>query len=257
MSSKKSSFQFEHEKTGKWDWLRPHLIAASGEFIGTVLFLYFALSGAQVSALLSPGAQNDPQEILYVSLSFGMSLAVVAWAFYRISGGLFNPAVVVGMCVSGTLPWIRGAFLIPVQILGGITAAALVQCMFPGDLGAQTMLGNGASITQGLFIEMFSTSLLVFTILMLAAEKSNIRPMAPVGIGLSLFVAELSAIVFTGGSLNPARTFGPCVVEKSFPGYHWIYWVGPTLGGLLAAAYYRFIKAVGYEDANPGQDDTK
>lgn len=60
---------------------------------------------------------------------------------------------------------------------------------------------------------------------------------------------------FTGGSLNPARSFGCAVAGRSFPGYHWIYWLGPALGALLAAAYYRFVKWVHYEEANPGQDE--
>jgi aquaporin related protein len=57
---------------------------------------------------------------------------------------------------------------------------------------------------------------------------------------------------FTGGSLNPARSFGPAVASRSFVG--WIYWIGPCLGALLAAAYYRFVKHFNYEQANPGQD---
>src|ERR1700761_7706265 len=56
------------------------------------------------------------------------------------------------------------------------------------------------------------------------------------------------------GSLNPARSFGPCVVLHSFPGYHWIYWLGPALGSLIAVGFYRFVKMLEYETANPGQD---
>lgn len=77
---------------------------------------------------------------------------------------------------------------------------------------------------------------------------------APVGIGLSLFIAELSGVYYTGGSLNPARSFGPCVVVHTFENYHWIYWVGPLLGSLLASGFYKFIKMLEYETANPGQD---
>lgn len=104
-----------------------------------------------------------------------------AWVFFRISGGLFNPAVTVGMALIGALPWIRGALLIFVQILGGITAAALVACMFPGNLTVQTTLGGGTSVVQGLFIEMILTAQLVFTIFMLAAEKHKGTFIAPVG----------------------------------------------------------------------------
>lgn len=90
--------------------------------------------------------------------------------------------------------------------------------------------------------------------LMLAVEKHKGTFIAPVGIGLALFVCELSGVYFTGGSLNPARSFGPCVALGSFPNYHWIYWVGPCLGSLIAVGLYRFLKALEYETANPGQD---
>ena len=99
------------------------------------------------------------------------------------------------MVITGTLPAVRGLLLFPAQILGGIVAPALVSCMFPGAMPVTTSLSNGTSVAQGVFIEMFLTSYLVFTILMLAAEKSKATFIAPVGIGLSLFVAELSGTV--------------------------------------------------------------
>jgi aquaporin related protein len=74
-----------------------------------------------------------------------------------------------------------------------MSAAALVSCMFPGDIAiVNTTLSPGTSIAQGVFIEMFLTSLLVFIVLMLAAEKSKDTFIAPLGIGLALFVAELA-----------------------------------------------------------------
>ncbi|KAF2653043.1 aquaporin [Lophiostoma macrostomum CBS 122681] len=245
------------------DNIRNHFIAMSGEFVGTVLFLFFALSGAQVANSIPSSAGltveqtgSNPQQLQYIALCFGFSLAVNAWVFFRISGGLFNPAVTLGMCLIGALPWIRGTLLFVTQILGGIASSALVSCMFPGSLNVQTSLGGGTSIVQGLFIEMFLTAELVFTIFMLAAEKHKGTFIAPVGIGLALFVAELSGVYFTGGSLNPARSFGPAVVDRQFDGYHWIYWVGPMLGSIVAAGFYKFIKALEYETANPGQDSS-
>lgn len=61
-------------------------------------------------------------------------------------------------------------------------------------------------------------------------------------------------VYFTGGSLNPARSFGPAVVTGQFDGYHWIYWVGPLLGTLLAYGFYKLMKVAEYETVNPGQD---
>lgn len=176
------------------------------------------------------------------------------------------------MVITGTLPAVRGALLFPAQILGGIVAAALVSCLFPGPLAVQTTLTNGVSIAQGLFIEMFLTAELIITVLMLAAEKTKATFIAPVGIGLSLFVAELAGsfhkchvlhspltlckgVYFTGGSLNPARSFGPCVANRNFQGYHWIYWLGPAFGACISGGYFRFVKYFNYEEvANPGQD---
>lgn len=117
-----------------------------------------------------------------------------------------------------------------------------------------TELSGGASAVQGLFIETLLTAQFVFTIIMLAAEKHKGTFLAPIGIGLSLFISELTGVYFTGGSLNPARSFGPCVVLHRFPGYHWIYWVGPLLGAIIASIFYHLVKTLEYETANPGQD---
>jgi len=97
------------------------------------------------------------------------------------------------MVVSGTLPWFRGVVLLPAQILGGIVAAAIIDCILPGPVGTvKTTLAPGMSIAQGVFFEMFLTCELVFTVLMLAAEKSKDTFIAPIGIGLALFVAEIA-----------------------------------------------------------------
>ncbi len=78
------------------------------------------------------------------------------------------------------------------QILGGIAAAATVSALFPGPLNVQASLGQGTTITQGLFIEMFLTAQLVFTTFMLAAQEHRGTIIAPVGIGLSMFIAEMT-----------------------------------------------------------------
>ncbi|KAJ4180717.1 hypothetical protein NW755_011612 [Fusarium falciforme] len=127
--------------------------------------------------------------------------------------------------------------------------------MFPGQVEqANTLLGPNTSVARGVFLEMFFTAQLVFVVLMLAAEKSRDTFLAPVGIGLALFVALIPGVSVTGGSANPVRSFGCAVAGASFPGYHWIYWVGPALGATLAALYYRLVKRLHYEEANPGQD---
>lgn len=99
------------------------------------------------------------------------------------------------MCLVGAIPWVRGAFLFISQILGAIASAAIVAVLFPGPLNVRTSLLPGTSVTQGLFIEMFLSAQLLFTIFMLAAEKHKGTFIAPIGIGLSLFIAEMTGPV--------------------------------------------------------------
>lgn len=70
-----------------------------------------------------------------------------------------------------------------------------------------------------------------------------------IGIGLSLFLTELIGVPFTGGSFNPARSLATAAVNHNFPHYHWIYWVGPLLGGILAAGLYSLTKVLEVETA--------
>ena len=182
--------------------IRNHFIAMCGEFAGTFLFLFFAFTGTQVANSQTQGGTtttvaqgSNPAQLLYISLCFGFSLAVNAWVFFRVSGGLFNPAVTFGMVLVGAVPAIRGALLFISQIVGAIAAAGIVSVLYPGPLNVRTSLGAGTSKAQGVFIEMFLTTELVFTIFMLAAEKHKATFIAPVGIGLALFIAELAGML--------------------------------------------------------------
>ncbi|CZS91986.1 related to aquaporin [Rhynchosporium agropyri] len=226
MRSRTSSLKSDRLPFLNWvpDNARNHLVATIAEYVGTTLFLLFAFAGTQVALAAYPAEPN---------------------------------VVSLGMCLVGALPYLRGAFLVFAQILGGVTAAAIVSALLPGPLTVRTSLGGGTTVVQGLFIEMFLSALLVFTIFMLAAEKHKGTFIAPVGIGLSLFVAELMGVYYTGGSVNPARSFGPSVVTHNFHSYHWIYWVGPMLGAIVASGFYLLMKMLEYETANPGQDSSK
>ncbi|KAH7094390.1 aquaporin-like protein [Paraphoma chrysanthemicola] len=251
--------------TNRW---RNEIVAALAEFAGTFMFLFFAFGGTQVAntaAIYSDRATSGQEDngitqapntsvLLYISLIFGFSLMVCVWVFFRVSGGLFNPAVTLGLYLIGAITPVRAGLCFLSQMLAGMCSAAVVSAILPGPLNVSTTLGSGVTPAMGVFLEMFLTSLLVFTIFMLAAEKHKATFLAPIGIGLSLFVAEMVGVFFTGGSLNPARSFGPCVVTRNFPGYHYIYWFGPAMGTLLAFGMYKIVKIVEYQTVNPGQD---
>ena len=73
--------------------VKDHFIAMTGEFVGTILFLWFAFGATQIANTVSPPGSGGLAQLFYISTAFGFSLAVSAWSFYRVSGGLFNPAV--------------------------------------------------------------------------------------------------------------------------------------------------------------------
>ena len=96
------------------------------------------------------------------------------------------------MALIGALPLVTAALLVIAQLLGAITAAGVVSAVFPGPLSVRTRLGAGTSISRGVFIEKFLTAMLIFCIFMLAAEQHRSTYLAPIGIGLALFIAELA-----------------------------------------------------------------
>jgi len=100
------------------------------------------------------------------------------------------------------MSWIRGFLIVVSQIAGAISSAGIVSILFPGPLVIRTSLGGGTKAVQGVFIEMFLTAQLVFTIFMLAAEKHKATYIAPIGIGLSLFIAELTGTPSAVSCLN-------------------------------------------------------
>lgn len=98
-----------------------------------------------------------------------------------------------GLSLAGKLPWARTAFLIPAQLLASMCAGGLAAAMFNDEIvSVNTLLSAETSTAKGLFIEMFMTAELVFVILMLAVEKSKDTFLAPIGIGLALFICELT-----------------------------------------------------------------
>lgn len=240
------------------DSVRNHLIAVIGEFCGTFLFLLFAELIAQI-ANQSPFVTkkeegSSPQQLVMIAFGFGFSVMVNVFIFFRISGGQLNPAVSLTLALVRAIPPVRAALLMVTQIVAGIAAAGAVSAMTPGPIAFNNALGGDASRSQGLFIEMFATALLCTTVLFMAVEKHRGTFMAPLAIGLSLFVGHLFAVYYTGAGINPARSLGPNVIMGSFPNYHWIYWLGPILGSFLSAILHYLLKYLHYETANPGQD---
>lgn len=164
-----------------------------------------------------------------------------------------NAKVTLGLVLVGAVKPLRALIILPTQLVAAIAAAAVVDGLLPGPLTVANSLKNGTNTAQGLFLEMFLTSQLVITVYFLAVEKHRATFLAPIGIGVSAFLAHIAGTNYTGTSINPARSFGPACIQ-GFVGVHWIFWLGPFMGSILAFVVYTVLKWLEYQTANPGQD---
>uniref|UniRef100_A0A3Q3X1J3 Uncharacterized protein n=1 Tax=Mola mola TaxID=94237 RepID=A0A3Q3X1J3_MOLML len=130
------------------------------------------------------------------------------------------------------------------ECLGAITGSGILYLVTPaavrGSLGVTTV-NAGLSVGHGLLVELLITFELVFTVFATCDPKrTDLGGSAGLAIGFAVAIGHLFAIPYTGASMNPARSFGPAMVTLNFEN-HWVYWVGPILGGLLAAGLYEYL----------------
>jgi len=235
------------------------LLAASIEALGTFLFLFGAYGAinaqfaSAAAAGMNPTGIAGPAGVLMIATAFGLSLLVVAWALYRVSGGIFNPAVTVGLVIAGAITARRGIMFFIAQLAGALCASGLIQALLPGKFIGANLRSADISIAQAFFLELVLTCLFVLVILMLAVEKKRDTYLAPIGIGLALFLVHIVAIPYTGCGVNPARSLAASVSQDAWTD-QWIFWFGPLLGGALAGLLYTALKRIDYEVLNPGQD---
>lgn len=236
--------------------MKNHHIAFLGEFFGTFIFLWVAFVIAQIANQdpTIPTIGSNPPQLIMISFGFGFGVMMGVFMFFRISGGNLNPAVTLTLVLARAIPPVRGAVMMAAQMLAGMAAAGAASAMTPGPIAFANALGGGCSKARGVFLEAFGTTILCLTVLLMAVEKSRATFMAPFVIGISLFLGRLVCVYYTGAGLNPARSFGPAVASRSFPNYHWIYWVGPFLGSCIAFGIWKIFKVLNYETCNPGQD---
>ena len=206
------------------------------EFIGTFLLVLF---GCGVAAMLG----KNPSASIATALAFGVALVVLVYAFALASGANFNPAVSLGLAVDGRMSYNQMAGYWIVQFAGGILAAALLLYLLGEASGLGASIGSltNSFPWKAVLVEAIITFILVFTVLVVTANASY-TAVSGIAIGLALFIAVLFGFYLTGGSANPARSLGPAIFTNNLSTV-WIYFVGPLLGGLIAALAYRYIYA--------------
>jgi len=232
--------------------LHKDLIQAGGEFFGTFFFLFIGFGAIQASLLHK---ENFLQSI---SIAFGLGLTLSVWVTYRISGGALNPAVVFALFLLNKITPRKALFYVIGELLGATCAAFTIATIIPNAWGVKFLGANEvfAPVTyfQGFFIEFFLTAGLVLVVLFIAVDKSKATFIAPLLIGLYVYVAHLVSIPYTNTSLNPARTFGASVVTGVWTA-HWLFWTGPLAGAAFGAGVWQLFKHFDYESLNIGQED--
>ncbi|KAJ9536939.1 hypothetical protein OSB04_029672 [Centaurea solstitialis] len=159
------------------------------------------------------------------------------------------------MAVGGNITIITGLFYWIAQLLGSIVACFLLQFVTGGLAVPTHGVADGMNGLQGVVMEIIITFALVYTVYATAADpkKGSLGTIAPIAIGFIVGANILAAGPFSGGSMNPARSFGPAVVSGDFS-QNWIYWVGPLIGGGLAGFIYGDVFIGSYE-ALPASED--
>ncbi|MGH7681056.1 MAG: MIP/aquaporin family protein [Candidatus Eiseniibacteriota bacterium] len=204
------------------------------EMIGTFALVFFG-AGAILQHQVTQAVG-----ITGIALAHGIAILVCVYAFGHISGGHFNPAVTFGMLVTKRIRFSGAISYWIAQLAGACVAAWILRTTYFGPtdalLGALT-LAPGISPMKGMFLEAIMAFMLVIVIFGTAVDPRAPKGFAGLAIGLTLVGNILVGASLTGAAFNPARAFGPALMAGHWQD-QWIYWVGPLLGGAIAALLY-------------------
>lgn len=224
------------------------------ELIGT-LILVFSI------CIVVTSADNGNTSIKDISLVHFLVLGGLINSLGPVSGAHFNPAVTFQFIVFKQIPIGIGVFYIILQLIGSMLGALLAFLMLPATWIETTKLksrmatnaiNSDFNIIQGLVGEILVTFVLVLSIWGVAVQKQSNNVFASWCIAGVVATGVLLLGPITGNSLNPARSFGPALVFGSFDNEHWVFWIGPIVGGLLAGLLY---KTTYYKEQTPFQSD--
>lgn len=220
------------------------------ELVGTMLLVFFGCGTAvAVNTYLNTNLNIAvPWSIVIISLAFGLVLIALIAMIGKVSGCHVNPAVSIAHVITGRMSIFDCVYYVVAQIVGGIVGAALLAMIMgsTASLGAnffeasQTIsLGAMVTAQKALMVEIILTFTFVLTVLS-ATKKENCN--TGLVIGLTLTLVHLMGMVFTGTSVNPARSIGPALLTgETAISQLWVFIVGPLVGGILAALFYRIV----------------
>ncbi|SDJ49977.1 aquaporin Z [Frankineae bacterium MT45] len=228
------------------------------EFIGTAILVI----GGVGTAVISGSVVGN----LGVAFAFGLTLLFLVYAIGPISGCHVNPAVTIGLLVTGKINVRDAIAYIIAQVAGGIVGALIVLGIAEGRPGyIRSIKGLGQNgygvhspanynLGSGFVTEVVMTFLLVFVVLA-ATDRIGTSALAGLAIGLTLTVIHLVSIPVTNTSVNPARSIGPALFAGNGAiGQLWLFIVAPIIGGVIGAGVYRGIWGPGVALGEPALD---
>ncbi|XP_043513406.1 aquaporin AQPAe.a isoform X2 [Frieseomelitta varia] len=213
------------------------LLKLFAETLGTLLLVLIGCASC-----ITWTADNPPT-VVHIAFTFGLAVASLVHVLGPISGCHVNPAVSLGLLVSGNCSFLKALCYIVCQCCGAIVGSGILKLLIPTEatnkgLGV-TDLGSWVNEIQGIFMEAIVTFLLLLVVHAVTDPKrTDTKGWAPLAIGLTITVAHMAAVPVTGSSMNPARSLGPAIVQGKWHN-QWIYWVGPILGGCAAGGLYK------------------
>ncbi len=221
------------------------------EFIGTMVLVVL---GCGTAMLVGCDAENGCGYVL-TALAFGLVIVAMAYSIGNISGCHINPAVSLGVLISGGMKAADFFGYIVSQCLGAFAGAGVLAAIFglgkvpdqTGGFGSNGLAGVNGSAVAGLLVECFLTFVFVLAILGVTSKKAGHGSFGGLVIGLTLTLVHILGIGLTGTSVNPARSFGPALVAlmqgNAAPmGCLWVFIVGPFVGAALAAVVYKCLE---------------
>jgi MIP family channel proteins len=213
------------------------------ELLGTFTLVAIGPGAAMVAARTHAFGQTS------VALAFGLAVTLIVASSGHLGGAHVNPAVTIGFWSVGRF---RSSDVIPyvaAQCVGAVLASLLCGWLI-GPVGAFGATIPSLPIAQSFVVEMGYTGILSFVIMAVATDDRTPSGEAPFAIGATVFAGALVTGPLTGGSFNPARSLGPAVASGIWMA-HWLYWVAPILGAVLAMQLYDHLRSTGASDALP------
>jgi MIP family channel proteins len=212
------------------------------EFIGT-----FTLIFVGAGSIIATQGTN----LVAIALAHGIAIAVMVSTFGHVSGGLYNPALAVGLWVTRRMNTPDTVAFIVAQLAGATFGALCLLVLFPEQSRDVTSLGTpvlgGVSFVQGVGIELLLTFFLMAVVFGTAVDGRGPK-IGGLYIGLVLTMDIAAGGPLTGASMNPARTFGPALISGTWDD-HLVYWIGPIIGAVVAALVYHYVVLEGREEA--------